>query len=211
MFIENKYTRIYRKLIWRGSDRLLLGGTPTPDTYYERHHIVPRCMGGTDDLSNLALLTAREHYLAHWLLVKMVAGQVKYKMQFAFFRMSTENAKQQRNISARQYEVARKHHAEACRTIGGHKRGKKWNGSPEGIASKVNFMKKNNPMNDPILRKKAATNKAKTYIITHPDGNVETVTNMAQYCRERNLHPGNMSSVAKGSLKHYKGMVVRYA
>jgi hypothetical protein len=36
--------------------------------YYELHHIVPRWMGGKDDADNLVLLTAREHYLAHYLL-----------------------------------------------------------------------------------------------------------------------------------------------
>jgi hypothetical protein len=36
--------------------------------YYERHHIIPKWMGGNDDDSNLVLLTAREHYIAHYLL-----------------------------------------------------------------------------------------------------------------------------------------------
>jgi hypothetical protein len=36
--------------------------------YYERHHIVPKWMGGSNDKSNLVLLTAREHYLCHYLL-----------------------------------------------------------------------------------------------------------------------------------------------
>ena len=39
--------------------------------YYEKHHIIPRCCGGTDNSSNLVLLTAREHFLAHYLLTKM--------------------------------------------------------------------------------------------------------------------------------------------
>ena len=36
--------------------------------YYEKHHIKPKWLGGKDDESNLVLLTAREHYLAHYLL-----------------------------------------------------------------------------------------------------------------------------------------------
>lgn len=39
--------------------------------YAELHHVVPRCLGGTDDPSNLVSLTAGEHYVAHQLLVKM--------------------------------------------------------------------------------------------------------------------------------------------
>jgi len=38
------------------------------DTYKERHHIIPKCMGGTNEESNLIDLTAREHFDAHKLL-----------------------------------------------------------------------------------------------------------------------------------------------
>lgn len=35
---------------------------------YEEHHIIPRCLGGTDSKSNLVLLTVKEHFRAHILL-----------------------------------------------------------------------------------------------------------------------------------------------
>ena len=55
------YLKIYKDLTVRGQkDRGL--------EYSERHHIIPKCMGGTDDESNLVKLTAREHYIAHQLL-----------------------------------------------------------------------------------------------------------------------------------------------
>lgn len=38
------------------------------DEYHEQHHIVPRCMNGTNDEENLIDLYAREHYEAHRLL-----------------------------------------------------------------------------------------------------------------------------------------------
>lgn len=44
---------------------------PKIDTYKETHHILPKCMGGDDSKENLVMLTARQHYLAHWLLYKM--------------------------------------------------------------------------------------------------------------------------------------------
>lgn len=37
-------------------------------TYYELHHIVPRCLGGTDEKTNLVFLTLHEHVQAHYLL-----------------------------------------------------------------------------------------------------------------------------------------------
>jgi hypothetical protein len=73
------YKRIYDELITRGKNRV-------PDGYVERHHIVPRCMGGTDDSNNMVALTAEEHYLAHLLLVKMHPEEPK--LLFAVHRMT---------------------------------------------------------------------------------------------------------------------------
>ena len=42
-----------------------------PEGYVEKHHIIPRCLEGTDAISNLVMLTAREHFIAHQLLVKI--------------------------------------------------------------------------------------------------------------------------------------------
>jgi len=39
--------------------------------YTERHHILPRALGGSDDPSNLVVLTGREHWVAHLLLHKI--------------------------------------------------------------------------------------------------------------------------------------------
>lgn len=61
------YQKHYRLLIERAACRALSG-------YRERHHVVPRCMGGTDAPSNVVALTAEEHYVAHQLLVKMHPG-----------------------------------------------------------------------------------------------------------------------------------------
>lgn len=38
---------------------------------WESHHIVPRCLGGSNARTNLAWLTPREHFLAHWLLCRL--------------------------------------------------------------------------------------------------------------------------------------------
>lgn len=61
------YSAIYDRLIARAVGRELPG-------YSERHHIVPRCMGGTDKKANVVRLTAEEHFVAHELLVKIYPG-----------------------------------------------------------------------------------------------------------------------------------------
>jgi len=58
------YQAIYDRIIARGKERFL-------EEYTERHHIIPRCMGGTDDPENLVDLTPEEHYVCHQLLVKI--------------------------------------------------------------------------------------------------------------------------------------------
>jgi hypothetical protein len=54
------------------------------DGYSEKHHIVPRSMGGGDEPSNIIVLTLRQHYVAHWMLWKVYGG----KMAVAFDYMN---------------------------------------------------------------------------------------------------------------------------
>jgi hypothetical protein len=58
------YQKIYDTLIHKAMNRVL-------SDYTEKHHIVPRCLGGLDHLENIACLTPEEHYLAHQLLTKI--------------------------------------------------------------------------------------------------------------------------------------------
>ena len=54
------------------------------DGYCEKHHILPRSLGGSDDPSNIICLTVRQHYIAHWMLWKAYGGS----MAVAFDYMS---------------------------------------------------------------------------------------------------------------------------
>ena len=58
------YLKIYNNIIDRARNRTIEG-------YCERHHIIPKCLGGSNERSNLVDLTAREHFVAHQLLVKI--------------------------------------------------------------------------------------------------------------------------------------------
>lgn len=81
--------------------------------YYEEHHILPYSLGGENSKENLVLLTAREHYLAHYLLVKITTGQDRKKMIWAFHRMQYSNAsrREKRIIkNSRLYELVRKNY-----------------------------------------------------------------------------------------------------
>lgn len=64
------YIKAYECLISKAKNRKIEG-------YSESHHIVPRCLGGNDSKSNLVDLTAREHFIAHLLLVKIHKNNFK--------------------------------------------------------------------------------------------------------------------------------------
>ena len=81
------------------------------ESYKERHHILPKCMGGDDSEENLIDLTAEEHCLAHKYLYE--ENKHNYKLACAWHFMSIRNKDV---ISAQDYELARVAHIEYCKS-----------------------------------------------------------------------------------------------
>lgn len=75
------YSKHYNTLIERAKTRLL-------ESYSERHHIIPRCMGGSDEQNNIVRLTAEEHYVAHQLLIKIYPNN--FKLIYAAHKMTSD-------------------------------------------------------------------------------------------------------------------------
>jgi len=85
------YEKIYYEIINKALRKELSGQRWKGDgNYYEKHHIKPRSLKGTDYNNNLVLLTAKEHYLCHWLLVKRykIGTLERKKMLKAWFMMA---------------------------------------------------------------------------------------------------------------------------
>ena len=104
----NKYNKWYQDITDRAKNRKL-------NSYTESHHIRPRSLGGTDESSNLVALTAREHFICHWLLVKITTGKDRHKMLNALRMMRAEKSGQERyntKITARVYESIKQEYAE---------------------------------------------------------------------------------------------------
>ena len=104
MYLDNKYTSWYYNIINKAQKQIKTG-------YVEIHHIIPRSMGGNNSSDNLVNLTAKEHFICHLLLTKMVEGQNKFKMIKAARMMSyITGPKQQRyKVNSRIYENLMKH------------------------------------------------------------------------------------------------------
>lgn len=88
------YKKVYDQLIGSAKKLRELKG------YTEKHHIVPRCLVTDDSQGNLVRLTAREHFIAHWLLTKIYKG-TKYEMLMlsAFTAMRMKNSEQGREFN----------------------------------------------------------------------------------------------------------------
>jgi hypothetical protein len=107
IFINNKYTNIYYRIIDRAKVRALT-------EYSEEHHIIPKSLGGNNDKTNLVKLTAREHFICHLLLVKMTTGDDKRKMSYALWLMCNlkNHLQPQRHVpNSNTYDVVRKNHS----------------------------------------------------------------------------------------------------
>jgi hypothetical protein len=79
------YFKIYNDLI---ESAKLRPNLPLLNGYTEKHHIIPRSMGGSNDKDNIVSLTAREHFVAHWLLWRIHRNK---EMAFAFACMFRNN------------------------------------------------------------------------------------------------------------------------
>ena len=93
------YTRIYNQIIERAQNRKL-------DGYIEKHHIVPKCIGGLDVKENMVELTAREHFLCHKLLCEIYPQNPKlwYALWLMAIGKQKRNYKDPYNFTSKEYE-----------------------------------------------------------------------------------------------------------
>ena len=97
------YKKIYCSII---DKRKLI----VPDGYSENHHIIPKSLDGDDSKDNIVRLTAREHFICHYLLTKMYERDTVewYKMVNAFLMMKCCSLSHDRYFNSRLYESLRK-------------------------------------------------------------------------------------------------------
>lgn len=103
MYLQNKYRNWYYTIIENAKSR------DTLPNIVEKHHIIPKSLGGTNSKDNLVSLTPREHYICHLLLTKMCAGEERRKMVYAFWALANLCNKSQvrKVVRGRMYESLR--------------------------------------------------------------------------------------------------------
>lgn len=94
MFLDNKYTKLYYKIIDKCQSDI-----------GENHHIIPKSLGGGDDFENLVKVSYKAHFILHRLLPKMVKLEShKIAMNYALFMMMNRKIS---HFSSTTYEVIR--------------------------------------------------------------------------------------------------------
>ena len=202
------YLRHYNTLIERAKFRSI-------DGYSEKHHIIPTCMGGEDTDNNLVKLTAREHYVAHQLLIKIYP---KHTGLIYAAKMMTLNGSEGRTESKnRIYEWLRKRHSRAISEfMTGHsfnkgvkpsretveKRARSNHlaqiGKPKSEAHKAALKK---ALENPEIREKHAAPLRATWKLQKEDGEIFLVEDLKKFCNEMGLKISSLKN------SYYRGAV----
>jgi hypothetical protein len=107
-FINNKYTRWYFKIIENARNSTLVG-------YTERHHVIPKSLGGSNMKENIVRLTAQQHFVCHLLLIRMTSGSEQVKMIYAARHMSICHRKELYKVTSITYERLKRQQAQVMK------------------------------------------------------------------------------------------------
>lgn len=95
-----QHLKIYENIITKAKseNRIKKRKYKSDYIYYENHHIIPKCVGGSNDESNLVCLTAKEHFICHKLLLHIYPGD--RKIMYGYVRMVySQNGKRIKSAS----------------------------------------------------------------------------------------------------------------
>lgn len=222
MFLENKYTKWYYAIIDNASKSVY--------TYYiEKHHIIPRSLGGTDNKDNIVALTARQHFICHWLLTKMTTGYEQRKMKFALGKFVQDGPNTQRCLTSKQYEVARiaiseartgyKHTIEARKKMSESGKGRTpWNKGKSVVHSAESNRKRSETLKGIVrsketIKKMSESKKGHTAGMTGKKHSPETIAKMSkpkQGSKHRRVecYKCKKSSMTPRHIKFCKGLLL---
>ena len=199
------------------------------EIYKEKHHILPRCIQGTDNINNIVLLTAKEHFVCHHILTKVYKVKGIY---YAFWRMCCDNRIRTKiRISAKVYDRCRQQIA--IETGNMSRNNKFWLGRHHTPETKLKLSKSHKGKILSINHKLKITknswrcnqygknNKmfgksgvlhfsARTFIITDPEGNTYTIygtfgNNVKTFCEKHALNIGSFKKMCIYNFTTTKG------
>lgn len=186
------YKKHYDLLMEKSKNRVIEG-------YMERHHIIPRCLGGSDDPENITMLTPEEHFLAHQLLVKIYPKSSP--LIKAALLMTTHNTP--KRVNNKLFGWLRR------RASVVHSQWLEENGHPRGMLGK-----KHNPDNIDNITvgiKKASEEKRVEIYAYNLDGTFyKKYESIITCAADLGTSPSNVKYTADGKFSHCKSKQIRY-
>ena len=157
MYLQNKYTNWYNHIVSNAQSRIL-----SNEIYVERHHIIPRSLGGDNKNLNIVKLTPREHFICHLLLTKMTTGNDLFKMKHALnMLMNAKNIGKGRYVpTSRIYQYVKKCHSDAIKEGWTEEKRKKHS---ESLVKYNSTVDKNSPEYNSRITKIIEYQKSKTW------------------------------------------------
>ena len=155
------YLNVYNSIIEKSKYRI-------HDQYTEKHHIIPRCLGGNDK-DNIAILTYREHFICHWLLCKIYSDN--FKLKAAFAKMLEANKNNKRIVSSYMFEAVKRNLKDM--QYPWLKNKEPWNKGKKGVQVAWNKGLKTGPATEERKNKSSQTLKKRYEIIEHHNKGVD--------------------------------------
>jgi NUMOD1 domain len=186
------YLKHYNMLMERSQNRVIEG-------YVEKHHIIPRCLGGTNDVSNIAVLTPEEHFLAHQLLVKIYPNCAP--LVNAAVIMTTHHT---------EYRANNKLFGWLRRKASTYR--KEWlkeNGHPKGFLGKNHKLEDINKITAGI-RQTAVEKRIPIYAYNLDGTLYKKYESLIECAEDLKTNPSNVKYTAEGKFTHCKGKQIRY-
>lgn len=179
---DSKFSKFYFAIV---NHRL---ANPANDTV-EHHHIIPKSLGGSNDATNIVKLSAREHFICHCLLIRMLSGKNKSKMVYAAHNMMFWKSRD----NQREYKVNSKLY--------------------HSLKTRVSIIRKRRLTLDerakytPERMKNTWAHIWRTYKVTFPDGSIVLVDDLTKWCKQTGYSLTSFRKALKGD-----GMVMsKYA
>lgn len=172
------YKKLYEDFIESRKTRIL-----EDNTYTETHHIVPKCLGGTNEFSNLVRLTYREHYIAHLILTRIY--KTHSGIQYGFLCMLRKHPTGERILTSKMYETIKKNFSKF----------KKWHiiqNNPGKTENSRNAARKRMTERNPMKLDPSKNRTAQPIKIYFEDGTVEEYSYAKEFCIKNNVSYSTM-------------------
>ena len=168
--------------------------------YCEKHHIIPRCLGGTNSNENLIMLTYREHFIAHWLLCRINISHSG--IQYAFLCMLRKQPTGERILNSRMFSTIKKNFSKYkkfhCKLE-----------NPGKSQKSRDAARKRMLENNPTKLNPAGNRTAQPIRIYFEDGRIEEYRYAKEYCLKSGVPYATMKYWLRNDIKSKKHKIMK--